>query len=363
MRDNSYLIFSLHDRRYGINRSQIEEVFSLPELMALPDASPPFIGAVNFRGEGLPILDLSVSFGQAALNYHLTDIVVVLKCWRSRVGMVVHEVHEVRSIHSEEIEAVSDRELNTAEQRKIIAGSVGTISNILILNHPEDWLNQEQVIAAQALLNSDSDPDQFDHPLSFNDLSASPDAAKANQLELFATATAAEKAILRKRANNLKQAIDNSEQQQGLKPIVVVGLGNQVWGIDLALVREFTDLSNIKPVPCCPTHIVGNINLRGEILTILDLRKWLDLPPIGIPENAKAMVIAVEDIVAGVLVEEVRDAMFFLNLQDMQPHLPDLLEIDREFVQGVAPYGEEIMGILDLPNILLKGGLVVDEAI
>ena len=164
------------------------------------------------------------------------------------------------------------------------------------------------------------------------------------------------------RSDNLKLAVESQDVKK-LKPLGVIVLNGELFGIDLAMVREFTDIRNVIPIPCCPTHIIGNMNLRGEILTLVDIRELLNLPLIGIINSSKVMIVEVEGIVAGVMVEKVSDVMFLLNPQDIKAVVGAIESINDEYLQGVAPYYEKMMNILDLPKIFLNGGLIVDEVI
>ena len=55
--------------------------------------------------------------------------------------------------------------------------------------------------------------------------------------------------------------------------------------------REFTNITRVTPIPCTPPHIVGNLNLRGEILTLIDLSNFLQLNTALVNQRQKAMVV------------------------------------------------------------------------
>ena len=106
-----------------------------------------------------------------------------------------------------------------------------------------------------------------------------------------------ERATFRERAENLRRTAE-SEDFAGLIPLAVIGLNGEYLGLDLDTVREFTDdISKITPIPCCPPHIVGNINLCGEIVTLVDVREVLNLPIAGTNQASKVMVVRMKDLV------------------------------------------------------------------
>jgi purine-binding chemotaxis protein CheW len=119
-----------------------------------------------------------------------------------------------------------------------------------------------------------------------------------------------------------------------------VVLNGEFFGVNLNRVREFTDVKKVTPIPCCPGHIIGNMNLRGEILTLIDIRGLLNLPLNSIAEGYKAMVVEVDGIVSGITVEEVYDVMF-LNPKDITSVPTAIHSINDEYLKGATPYQEK----------------------
>lgn len=172
-------------------------------------------------------------------------------------------------------------------------------------------------------------------------------------------ATLEEKAIFRQRADSLKQLTEYSNIPNELMSLAVISLGNEYFGLNLELVRGFIDIRNITPIPCCPNHIIGNMNVRGEIVTLVDIRKVLNLPTSPVNINTKAVVVQVDNIVAGLPVDQVLE-VFDINSADMTV-VPSTL--GEKYLQGMAFFEDKILKILDLPKIFLQGELVVDEEV
>lgn len=143
-------------------------------------------------------------------------------------------------------------------------------------------------------------------------------------------------------------------------PLAVIGFGNEYFGLDLKLVREFTNIGDLTPIPCCPNYIVGNINLRGEIVTLVDIRTVLNLPNTPVSVGSPAVVIQVDDIVAGLPVDRVLE-MASLNSTDMTPLSGILSDFGEQYIRGTALFQEKILRVLDLPKLFTKGELVVNE--
>jgi purine-binding chemotaxis protein CheW len=394
MKEHSYLTFSLNNNLYGISLVYVEELFSLPELTPIPENPYKIVGIVNLRGNIVPVMDFNLTLSSQSLDYCLTDSLVVLKWQEFRLGIIVNQIHEVINISPAEItnELDYERELAVVEQgtenwenmysysdpnqilkesipqfqkpvelRKIIAGVASIPENIFILNNPDNWSNYveiQDIFSGKNLLEpkiiSHNNADIF--PANGSELLLS------QQPVFCPNATLEETTTFRKRADNFRFAPETQDLKTFIT-LAVFALNGNIFGINLELVREFTDIRQVTPIPCVKPHIIGNMNLRGEILTLIDICGLLNLPLMGIGNNSKAMVVEVEGIVAGLMVEEVCDVMFSLNPRDIRAVPTAIHSVNDEYLQGAVLYHEKIMSILDLPKIFLKGGLIVDEVI
>ncbi|HBB30642.1 MAG TPA: chemotaxis protein CheW [Cyanobacteria bacterium UBA8803] len=352
MKEQSYFTFSINNSLGYLSIAYVEEIFALPELTLIPECPQSLVGVVNLRGEILPVMDLNLSFTELLYDYHLTDSVVVISWEGLRVGIIVNEVHGVRNLSPEQINTELSRDGGKAvvEEKTILDRIISCAEDILILNKSESW---SRYIGNQQVT---------DHT---NAAKLESNGSKGLPIQppiFWPNSTPEERAIFQERADNLKLAAD-TQDLKALRSLAVIGLNDNFFGVDLAIVREFTDIYQVTPVPCCPAHIIGNVNLRGEILTLVDIRRFLNLPLTGIPAEAKAMVIEVEGVVAGVMVAEVHEAMFFLNPGDITVEPIAIPSLNHEYLEGVAFYQEKMMAIVDLPKLFLKGGLIVDEVV
>lgn len=360
MSEHPYLTFRLGSSLYGIDTFAVEEIFFLPELTPIPEAPRDIVGVVNVRGYVMPVMDINIRFGYQTTDYKLTDSVIVLTSGELKVGMIVHEVQEVRTIAQEEItsELAHGRNISGAERRKFVAGIARHNENIIVLVDPEKLIHY---IGTQELPSSEEHLEAEIKTSRTGEEFYTQSELLQKQRVFCPNATPEERATFHKRAEALRQKAE-SEDSTGLMPLAVVVLNEEFFGVDLKLVREFTAINQVTPIPCSPSQIVGNMNLRGEILTLVDIRGLLNLPLGGMNDTSQAMVINVNDVVAGIKVGEVYDVMF-LNPQDVKAVPTAIHTVNDEYLQGATPYKEKMMSILDVPKILLNGGLIVEEVI
>jgi purine-binding chemotaxis protein CheW len=146
-------------------------------------------------------------------------------------------------------------------------------------------------------------------------------------------------------------------------------LNDQLFGLDILLVREISKQLNITPVPMAPEYIRGLINLRGQIVTVLDLRQRLGLGENPVTSDSCNIVLKSEmelstirgrdgreDLFAvpdkvGLLVDAIGDVITVdSKMIDAPP--ANMGEIDGKFLTGVAKLDETLMAILDVTKIL-----------
>ena len=94
-------------------------------------------------------------------------------------------------------------------------------------------------------------------------------------------------------------------------------------------------------------------------MTLVDIRQALNLPSAA-DKVSKAIVIRVDDVVAGLPVDEVFDVMY-LRPQDLTPVPAAVNSSSDEYLSGTTPYSEKMLSILDLPKIISKGELAVND--
>lgn len=344
-----YIIFSLNKVRYGILAICVEEILALPELKPVVEAPLDIVGVMNLRGEIIPVMDLNLRLGYRLQSYSLTDCLIVLKWKNVRIGAIVDRVYDVANIPNETISKKISYGRESRETR-FVAGIVQVEADIVMLLNHEILIQYSEPIEPRSKEETQSDIIK----------EKAADREKPKYLHIFCPeATPAEREIFQARAENLKHQIEGSDLT-GLMPVAVIGLNEEYFGLDLGVVREFTEITQVTPIPCCPPHIVGNMNLRGEIVTLVDIRSVLNLTRNNGIKASKAMVVQIDDLVAGVTVDRVFDVMY---LSQIQPVPSAVHSSQSEFLRGTAVYGEKMMSILDLPKIITQGGLIVDEEV
>ncbi len=350
MEKQPYLIFKIGHTLYGINALAVQEIFLLPEVIPIPETPDEIVGMINLRGQFLVVVDLNYRWGNPSSDYHVTDSIIVVECNNLRVGLLVNKVDELQMISDEEISselANISQEIypqNNGE-KNWIRGMAQREDSLVILIELEPLIYEHHTLHQSEVLANQNNSGLSIHLK--KDLSFCPNA------------TLEERQVFQERAKNLLQATQD-EEFHGLITLAVIGLNQEYFGVILSTVNEFIEVRNITPIPCTPKHIIGNMNLRGEIITLVDIRGFLNLSLGDAKSLSKAMIVKFENIIAGLIVDEVFDIVY-LDSVNIRSTPTTVRSSQNEYLQGTALYRNRMMSILDLKKILTQEELIVNE--
>ena len=195
-------------------------------------------------------------------------------------------------------------------------------------------------------------------PADWEELKRRLDAVRARAGQEATPAARDEKRILHDRAHELAREPKAAMEAGSTLDVVVFDLDGERYGIELLGVREVCALKELTPVPCTPAFVLGIINLRGEIHTVIDLKKFFDLPESGLTELNKILILNSGDMRLGILADAIQGVRT-VRLADMEPSLPTLTGIRADYLRGVT---NERLIVLDAAKILSDEHLLVHEA-
>jgi purine-binding chemotaxis protein CheW len=360
----SLLTFRLQGAWFAVEASCVREILRLPALTPIAEAPYYFIGVMNYRGYMLPVMDLSLRLGLLRWPYQIHDHIIVLEQeGRPLLGMLVNEVLGVHDIPLGPHDAQAAFPVSNDGGRRFVrhlakldATAIMVLDHALLLSTageygttaPQTALSVPEVQWQQ----SPQHPSPSDR-LSTHALDTIP--------QFFPHAAPWERDLLLERARNLTNDLAEQSSTQHIA-LAIIGLSKEYFGVELETVREFTNLQRITPVPCCPAYIVGDMNLRGDILTVVDIRKALQMPVGEASATSKVMVLPLGDTLVGVLVDQVVDVLD-MHSSNLCPLPVGLTSTKESYLKGGVPYQEKILALLDVPTILTSGGLMVNEEV
>lgn len=143
-------------------------------------------------------------------------------------------------------------------------------------------------------------------------------------------------------------------ENEGLMQLVGFEVGREIFGVDILMVREIIRSAPITAVPNSPDFVEGVINLRGDIIPVIDLRKRLNLYRDETQDKNWVLILEVEGSVTGFVVDRVDDVLKIdKNNIEAAPEIV-LAGLESQYIRGVCEVADKrLMILLNFDSILL----------
>lgn len=132
---------------------------------------------------------------------------------------------------------------------------------------------------------------------------------------------------------------------------VTFRLENEKYGINVMQVQEVLRVTEIAPVPGAPSYVLGIINLRGNVVTVIDTRQRFGLCSAEMDDSTRIVIIEADEQVVGILVDSVAEVVD-LETSDIESAPNVGTEESAKFIQGVASHDDELLILVDLNKLL-----------
>ncbi len=134
---------------------------------------------------------------------------------------------------------------------------------------------------------------------------------------------------------------------------VTYQLDGEIYGIDVMRVQEVLKVTEIAPVPGAEDYILGIINLRGNVVTVIDTRKRFGLPSKDPDGMTRIIVVEVEGNVIGMLVDSVAEVVY-LYQSDIEPTPTVNSDDNSYYIQGVSSRDGTLIILVDINRFITK---------
>ncbi|MCL1893113.1 MAG: chemotaxis protein CheW [Holophagaceae bacterium] len=260
----TFITFGLGHENFGLNLEFVEEIVELPPITKVPDAPDYVLGVICIRDKVLPLLDLFQMFdvepSEQEGHHTEEDMVILLTIGNARLGVVVNGIQEIIRVKNKDI-LPAPQTLKETESARLEGVVMRTDRMVSILRVVEILSHEDQ----QKLANI------------------------GQELGI--------------------QALDNLESSSSSEEISIIAfqLGHEVFGLELQEVREIIMVGMITPVPRAPSFIQGVLNLRGEIIPVIDLRSRFGLEYQEPTDLSRIIVTPIGDVFTGLIVDAVTE--------------------------------------------------------
>ena len=136
---------------------------------------------------------------------------------------------------------------------------------------------------------------------------------------------------------------------------IVVSIGNEHYGLDISYVDNIVRMCKITRVPKAPFHYIGIINIRGEVVPLMSLRRKMGLEDDTFTDISRIIILKTEEQgLVGVVVDEVKEVIA-LTEDDIDRNAQNSQGDTQNYINGIGKNGDELISILELSAILEEG--------
>lgn len=143
-------------------------------------------------------------------------------------------------------------------------------------------------------------------------------------------------------------------EDETLPSYLIFKLADELYGTSLLSVKEVIKMSPIKPVPYMVHYFRGVINLRGQIVGVVDLRSKFEMSPgksDGIPDQSKILIVETADALLGAIVDDLV-AVEVIQEKEIDPDPAVETRIPVEFFKGIAKKDDRLINLIDIASCL-----------
>lgn len=167
------------------------------------------------------------------------------------------------------------------------------------------------------------------------------------------------KEILLTRSKELAGELHEVQFDKGYFEVVEFVLSFEKYAVESFYVSEVIPLKDFTPVPCTPSFVLGITNIRGRIISIIDIKRFFNLPEKGLSNLNRIIVVHTPEMELGILADSIIGVRL-LSRQDIQSTLPTLPDIGLEFLQGLT---KDRIIILNVEKILSHPKIIVHQEV
>lgn len=299
--------FLLGDEEFGLEIEKVKEIIRFPDIVKVPNVPNYIKGIISLRDTLMPIVDLRTKLDAGQDNITDSTRVVVADMEGTLMGLTVDRVYEVLRVPV--INIFPPPQVIVSDSGEKITGIVRLDNGkrIIMLMDLQDIINS-QVLNEINQMESESGEEQIENAFFMEEM---------------------------------------DEEQ-----MVVFRLAEEQFGVRINQVQEITKLSKITKVPRAPRYVEGVVNLRGDVIPVLDLRKRFELESKEYNQFTRIIVSDLNKKKVGIIVDEVLEVLrVSRRYMEGAPEICQDQNIQR-FLEGIANLSERMIMMLNLENIL-----------
>jgi len=142
-----------------------------------------------------------------------------------------------------------------------------------------------------------------------------------------------------------------NNQVENNNQYVIFKLHKEDYGIPIHYVEIIEKVTEITRVPNAPYYIQGVINLRGEVVPVLDLRKRFQFPPMSLTEESRVIILSVDEMIVGILVDSSSEVLT-IEAETIDHASSLITTFEDDYINGIGKVNDRMIIMVDVPKIL-----------
>jgi purine-binding chemotaxis protein CheW len=177
-------------------------------------------------------------------------------------------------------------------------------------------------------------------------INEAPDADKIS--EIGQTSKKAAKTVLNSDTGSSLEDTEDTEGNEQNNKFVVFKLAGQCYGVNISEVKEIVKISEITPIPYSDEHIKGLMNLRGEIITIVDIREKMHVKGEN-SDKSRIVILNKDDMQIGFLADQVVEVLE-VQPDDIKPPVIDK-GFNADYICGIVESAKDLIMLLNVNKV------------
>ncbi|MBU2515058.1 chemotaxis protein CheW [bacterium] len=318
VREIPLVSFKIGREHYTIESGNVEEIIFLPEITSVPDLDDIVEGIFYLRESMVPIIRLGVKIGLGPVKIKDDSQVIILKnvLFGIKIGLIVDDISEIFFIKEDELvhAPININKVQGEHLKGVFKYKRGNTNLIVML------LNLEKLFSEQ------------------------------------------EKDRLKELEQISKQEEIKTKEAEAVIGILEFMIAEERYAIRVAQTNEIIRITTTVPVPNAPQFIKGIINLRGDVISIVDLSLLVDKKRREPTKDSRILIVNSGNETAGLMVEKVIGIRKIM-ISSFEPPSDLLKQKGNIFIEGIGKIDEsgEIVVLMDIETTLLQAQTVEEE--
>ncbi|MEN6348694.1 MAG: chemotaxis protein CheW, partial [Syntrophomonas sp.] len=297
--------FKVGKEEFGLEIDKVKEIIRFPEIVKVPNVPDYIKGIISLRDTLMPIVDMRTKLGTGNDEVTSTTRVVVVDVSGAFIGLTVDQVYEVIRIPRSIIYPPPAAVLSETGEKITGIARVDDGKRIIMLMDPQNIINENVL-------------DEIHAEEGFN------------------------------QADKEVEVMAETDEKQ----LVIFKLAGEQYGIDIAQVQEITKIAQITAVPRSPKFVQGVVNLRGDVIPVIDMRKRFELESNEYTDRTRIIVSELNNKKIGLIVDEVMEVLRVSarKFEEVPAIVND--EQGQAYMDGIVNIENRMIMALDLDNVL-----------